>query len=453
MDYYRFIKNPLILFTILFWIVQLLINLMKADNLLIISLIDFLLVTYFLLWFSIGKFKKKSKQFYDGLISPIFILLIFLFIPSLINLTCGEIFSGILWRYSWLLFGNLPLLVATIYIIYTIAKDGSFNDSFFKKRGEQFSKYNSRSFAISFCIVFLIILSPIIVNGFNFLIGDNEADLHQLVDDITKDSENNTDKTLALLAWFDRGEGKSENISNIYYRERESDNEILLNIGNSMYIFSKPPHFCTRGDDAMWIFSSLCGRCGEFGTLFNTMAYYANLTVRKVVCNGEDHVWNEVKIEGEWLVVDATAVNLPDKTGFNLSSNFMENKVRGEWKDGRTQGNVSYVYAIYPNATSEEVDITCRYTDTVNITIKTVDVNNQSISGVTIKVYSLNSANPSNYDEYILSRKTNEIGQYTFRLGDGEYKFKVEKGSLEGVLIDTFTKDKNYYNRNITLSK
>ncbi|GAH03882.1 unnamed protein product, partial [marine sediment metagenome] len=100
-----------------------------------------------------------------------------------------------------------------------------------------------------------------------------------------------------------------------------------------------------------------------------------------------------VQIDGDWVVVDATAVNLPLRTGFNLSRSFMEDKVKGDlWREGIMvdEGNVSYVYAISPDEPNEKVDVTSRYTNTINISIFVYDVNNIPVSNASIYVSSHN---------------------------------------------------------------
>ena len=312
-------------------------------------------------------------------------------------------------------------------------------------------------------IVWLIILSPVIHNGVIYLAIDNDAEIQNTVNDLIDESMNDTAKTNALLKWFDRGVGIAENMANPYYRTDdiiESDNDILLSfIGGGFCIFSKFPNFCARigSSNSNLVFASRYGMCEEYSALFTTMAYYSGLDVRRCRCIGEDHDWNEVKISGNWTIVDATAVRYENgNTGYNLSQEFMEHKVAGEWRDKKIYpkyGNVSRVIAEYPDGRADE-DITYRYTNnTVNITLRTVDTNNQSISNVEIKVYSLNSPKTFTYNRIILEKTTNQTGLCKITLGDGNYRFKAEKGDLEGNLKYSFSKDETQYNKKIILTK
>jgi hypothetical protein len=441
------INKPIISATIIFWTIQGLIIANGIDNLIIVSLVDFNIIVHILLWFVVADFKYKSKEYTKDLVTPLYFLAVLL----LISLVTGYIIKGIIWTYSLFLSGIIPLLVSDIYILYVIYRDKKFNEYFFKKRKEKYHKIVSYSKTISSIIILLVLLSPTIIVFADTISTDNEAEMKQIVRDLTKDCVNDTQKTLALLSWFNRGVGVKENFANIYYRERQEDNEILLGIGD-YYIFSKPPHFCVRGDSFDWIASSRCGRCKEVSILFNHMCYFEGLEVRQAVCIGEDHQWNEVKIDGQWIVVDATEVKLPKKTGFNLSKDFMEEKVRGEYEKSKrpAEGNVSYVYAQYLDGREDE-DITHRYTNTMNITIRTVNNKNQSIPNVSISIYSLNSATTSNHERVIIKKKTNETGYYTFSLGDGNYIFTAEKGDLKVSKTFEFNKSNLNYNRTIVL--
>jgi len=435
------LKSKFVLLAIAIFVAYQIIALyfLKVDNIFAMILVDLLLIAHFTLWLKVGKFKSSENLYFESLMLPLLMPIITYIMAVSIGST--NIWKGIIFTYSWYLFGIIPVIIGIVYVLYSIRKDGKFNYKFLDDRFDNYKKKIVKSWAYSILICIIVITSPFIVIWLDSTFTDNDAEFKQIVCDITKGAGNDTKETLALLSWFDRGEGKDENFANIYYRLKQNDVDIWLNIRDSCYIFSKPPYFCCRGDNLEWVMCARCGRCGEVGTLFNQMGYYAGLEVRKAICVGEDHVWNEVKIDGEWVVVDATAVNLPKSTGFDMPSGFMEDKVRGEWTDGRTYGNVSYVYAVYTNDLKENEDITPRYSETVNVTVKTVDKSNQSLSGVTIKVYSLNSAKTDNYDKVILDKKTNETGEYTFRLGDGEYIFKAEKGSLNGELTGMFVAD------------
>lgn len=53
----------------------------------------------------------------------------------------------------------------------------------------------------------------------------------------------------------------------------------------------------------MWILASRCGACIEYSLLYRGLAVASNLTVRSVHNPGEDHNWDEVLINGSWVIV------------------------------------------------------------------------------------------------------------------------------------------------------
>jgi len=459
-------KLNIVIVTILFLITDiLLIFSTKLDNLYVLALVNSIFVLHIFLWLHVGDFKVKDNLF-KGYVPPLLLAIIFFFIviviDYLINLfvnnTFGSGSSGVIWIYTTLLLGIMPIILAMIYTLYALIKDGNINDSYFKRRRRTHGKILTYTWFVSLLLLFLIILSPLISNGLNYAIKDNSKELHNLVNNLTKDTHNDTEKTLSLLSWFDRGVGKQENMANVYYRidkSKQSDNDVLLRVGGDfIYIFSKYPNFCTRfhSDDPNLIFASRCGACGEFSSLFNTMGNYAGLEIRRAVCLGEDHLWNEVKINGKWIVVDSTAVNLSNSTGFNLSTNFMEEKIKGDLRGNNIkvdEGNVSYVYAIYPNAPNNKVDITERYTNRTNITVLTVDKNHQPIDNVTIEVYSNNRL----IQRYTgLTNKTNNEGIYTFTIGGGNYTFKASINNLYGENTSSFIEKEPSHNITIELN-
>jgi len=450
-------KLNIVIATILFLIIDiLLIASTKLDNLITLALVNSIFVIHIILWLHVGDFKIK-ENLVKGYATPLVFIIIFFSIVLLINalITC----NGIIWTYSTIILGMIPLILITLYTAFALIKDGQLTDEFFIKRGRKRGNIFFFTWTISIIMLLLIIMSPLIINGLNYTIRDNNQELHSLVNNLTKNSHNDTEKTLSLLSWFDSGYGKKENISDIYKREHEKDNEILLKVGDDfIYIFSKEPNFCTRLDEKndMWIFASRCGRCGEFSTLFNTMSIYANLTTRKVECDGEDHAWNEVLINisgnESWIVVDSTAVNLPDGKGFDLPRNFMEEKIKGDLRAHNIivdEGNVSFVYAIYTDAPNKKVDITDRYTNLTNITVFTVDKNNQPLGNVTVDVYSNNRL----IQRYTgLTNTTNDEGIHTFTMGGGNYTFKASINNFYGENTSSFIEKEPNHNITIELN-
>lgn len=131
--------------------------------------------------------------------------------------------------------------------------------------------------------------------------------------------------------------------------------DIIPIFQNVVFTF-RYPFICIRltdFSDENWVLYNRCGACFEYSLLYRKLASTANLTVRSVHNPGEDHNWDEVLIDGKWVVVD------PSIHMYNLSTDFYEKN----WSK-----NISYVFALYPNGTRE--DITKRYTTTGKLVVK-----------------------------------------------------------------------------------
>jgi len=171
---------------------------------------------------------------------------------------------------------------------------------------------------IAYAVLYFVV--PLYVMG--YVNKENREGLQSLVSGIIEDSVNGTERVRKIYEWMTN----STHLTNVY-RSCSIDNYIVF--------IPKPPFICLRlvGEEyPLWFLSSRCGACMEYSLLFREMANAANLTVRSVHNPGEDHNWDEVLINGEWIIVDAGWPIL------NPSSSFYE--------VGRGL-NVSYVYGMY----------------------------------------------------------------------------------------------------------
>ncbi|MBU3897061.1 MAG: hypothetical protein KJ697_03980 [Nanoarchaeota archaeon] len=226
--------------------------------------------------------------------------------------------------------------------------------------------------------------------------------LRETTENITRYSINDTDKAYRIYEWFQY----SGNMTNIYGK-----NTVLP----GLIIRSEDPHICIPLNEnkyVLWVLTGKCGACLEYSLLYREIANESNLTVRSVHNYGEDHNWDEVLIDNKWIIVD------PSMYWFNVSP-FDE-----ETRRGPNGLNMSYVFAEYSNGTQE--DITYRYTNTSNITIKILNKNRGNIS---IKVLSNNLLHVNNRTEVDtnLSCKTDMNGICTLTLGGGNYTLSLEK--------------------------
>ncbi|PNX49790.1 MAG: hypothetical protein BV457_00470 [Thermoplasmata archaeon M9B1D] len=262
-------------------------------------------------------------------------------------------------------------------------------------------------------LILILLLTPYMILMTHLKAEANRPELQKLVKTIISDSDTDEAKTKKLLEWFNTSKN---NIYNNYYLKVKG----TLGFGGKIRVYLGEPYIGIRtfnDKDSLWILTSRYGHCGEYALIFRDMADEAGLTVRRARCFGEDHEWNEVLINGTWIVIDATRVGTAKDNGYNVSPKFMEKKVAGN--RGTTEGNVSYVIAEYLNGTI--VDITSRYTKIVNISIAAQDENGNTLSNVKIKIKSNNRY--SAYDTR-LSNTTNQNGICSFTLGGGDYIFE-----------------------------
>ena len=283
-----------------------------------------------------------------------------------------------------------------------------------KSTNPNFKKRLKISYMIIIIPALLFLLLPICTQTLlKYHIGEYaqsktaKTDLHRLTSEVTRGYSDDANKTKAILRWFDRDSG---NINNILSKGH------LLEI-YPLRIYTSKPYICIRligHENPLWVLKSRCGACEEYAMLFMEMANAADLTVRSIHNHGEDHNWDEVLIDGKWIVVDPSMVNLSkNETGFNVTQMLNE----GWW-------NLSYTFALYPNGTTE--DVTYRYTNLSNLTIITIDENNVSVSNVSVRILSNNRKNKTGLNTEINSITDSE-GRCEIKIGGGNYTIAGEK--------------------------
>ena len=399
---------------------------------------------------NLERIKEYTKKWY---ISSL-VMIGYIFIIYSIFTLFG-IISGFLWYIMILL--QMIILVLIVFIYFWLDKKNRIvlNPNKIKK----VIKY---LLVISSAFIITTPYIPLIYLSITYNPNQMEIELKDEVERIVETIDGDTNKTLALLKWFDRSEIEPENFANCYHRYGQSDCIILTNLANNYFIYSKYPYFCARQNEdfedwVLWIFHSRCGKCGEYGELFSAMANLSDLVVRKVQTEGEDHVWNEVLIDNEWITVDATAVNyFEGNTGFNLDKSFMETKVGNDYKridELEDRANVSYVYATYPDKPDFKEDITKNYTHIINITVFTIDSDDNPIDNVSVSIISHNRLDYRKDGRNTgLKNITNITGQYTFSIGGGHYTFKASKENLYGeIRRQSFNENKTQYEVKIVI--
>ncbi len=180
---------------------------------------------------------------------------------------------------------------------------------------------------------------------------------------------------------------------------------------NNLCLVISPPYLCVRlvsHENPSWIITSRCGACEEHALLFAELANSINITTRSIHNHGEDHNWDEVWINDSWI-----AVNPSDNAyDVNLSQFGVGRKL-----------NISYVFAIYPNGTEE--DVTDRYNDTkINKLTIFIKEQHDSTKNVSVAVVSYSYKK----DDLIANTctvKPNE--KCVFKLGVANYRIVAVK--------------------------
>jgi len=267
----------------------------------------------------------------------------------------------------------------------------------------------------------------------------SKEELQNEINELIKDCSNNEEKTITILKWFDRYSGNTYNIWG-----HPAFGSIVFGDGDPHYCI-----FCIRifeREPPLWVYVSRCGACEEHSVFFREMADMAGLKIRSVICPGIDHLWAEVNIEGEWIIVEpANVVLRNNKTGYNLTAESFEKSHASRTK------NISYVYAEYSNGTIE--DITYRYSGNLStVSISVVDENLNPVSHAKVTVFSNNRFIRRDIG---LSFETDNNGKYLLKIGGGNITFETIKDNdiyLYNESTHIFA-DGEYYDITIVLKK
>jgi len=163
--------------------------------------------------------------------------------------------------------------------------------------------------------------------------------------------------------------------------------------------YLEPPFVCVRLSDLynapLFALSTGCGSCMEYSLVYREIAHAAGLTVRSIHARGEDHNWDEVLINGTWVIVDS----------INRKFDVEPEKIRP--CRGSICANFSYVFGVYPNGTT--VNLTHRYANISTLVITVTDREGRPIKGAKVLLFS-NNLRMAFPDRYSFSLYTSLYG-------------------------------------------
>jgi hypothetical protein len=178
-----------------------------------------------------------------------------------------------------------------------------------------------------------------------FIEPSGEAEINKITTNISMLNTSEKDKIKSILDW----EIITRNFSDTYGKPD-----------------SKTDDLRSYGDNPQVISYYMRGHCYELAVLFNEVANRIGLDSRVVTTSTEDHVWDEVKINNQWIPVDPTIYynDVQPNSTFNHS---WFNNTRAYNRYGHDAVGWFNLSRVYVMDTGE--DITNKYTDTGTLRI------------------------------------------------------------------------------------
>jgi hypothetical protein len=284
--------------------------------------------TVFIVWFPI----KRNQLFKSKRVLLVFYTLIYGIVRP------GDEWFTIIWQLIKIL-----LIIFVGFLLYSSLKPYAKKDL---KLVTFWRKYSKNKLFFGFCVIILVFLIfnqtififPVtVIPVINFKVDQNSVELEQIVDELTGNLNSDLGRTKAIFEWFN-----SSNY-NMFNTWRPAVIRYICAEGTFLSLRGRIPYLvkvcvrCYDDSNPLWILTSRSGNCGEYARLFTEMADRANLTVRTIRPEEMDHVWNEVYIDGKWIVVD------PSRFWFNPDPYHYENE------SGNFSGDNYYLNKILVN--------------------------------------------------------------------------------------------------------
>jgi len=174
--------------------------------------------------------------------------------------------------------------------------------------------------------------------------------------------------------------------------------------------------------DSRWTLVLKKGACEEYAVLFNDLACNSEIESRVVYNTGEDHVWDEVLINGSWIHFDST---LSYEKRFDNPEHYEKPQNEGGW--GK---QISYVYTY--DSMGEHLDITPTYTETGLLVVYVEKDGNPAVDCKVILQSKFLMETRNNYKapRYACENWTDSQGFAVFNVGMNNYSVIAETDGL-----------------------
>ncbi len=250
-------------------------------------------------------------------------------------------------------------------------------------------------------IIFLIILILLTIQ--TFVVENNYSDLTEkemTAISINLKAENELNTAINILNWTNKSISP-------FSKKNIFDYPYLISPRNS--------------SNSQVAYNTKHGNCEEYAKLFVKMTNLAGLNSRTVYNSSEDHVWAEVKIDGEWIHFDPSSNYYASPNIYELPTDL------NGWNK-----KISFIYTI--DELGNLLRLTDKYTGVGELVLN-IKFNDVPIEGanVLIKSLYLSEKNPNLFIDlitnrgFVIERFTDISGIAKEALGENNYIIKVKK--------------------------
>lgn len=261
-----------------------------------------------------------------------------------------------------------------------------------------------------------LIFIKLIPFGFDFVYGEKVID--QTLAQIVGNATNPDEIALSIMAW------ELEYFDNPY--SNYDGNSTLQKF--RIYSIDGNYKWFMRPAPASWIIHSRLANCGEYAIVFATLMDKTGIETNVIRTEGGDHMWAEYMHDGYRIAVDPSV-----------------NYVIGmHKKDFENRMGVKFSYVESSDLQGKVIDVSDEYIDRENVTIS-VFKNGKPVDNAQIIIKSPylmeNKGGKYNKPAHISSKRSDEDGEITLRLGNTNYISEVK---VKRMYIVEYTYNKNF---------